>query len=107
MNDIRAKIIEKLSQKKIMRIVDYSILIIALISFVLIAIGGYHIKHLQLEPPVDINWVAVSMMLSLIFLFSLKLFVSEKTKTAFQLILLVIVLVAMSAVVAIAKRILL
>ncbi len=107
MNDIRAKIIEILSRKKIMRIVDYSILIIALISFILIAIGGYYIKYLNSTPPVDINWVAVFMMLSLIFLFSLKLFVSEKTKIAFQLILLVIVLVAMTAVVAIAKRILL
>ncbi len=106
MNTIKEKIIHFLSDPKRMKRVDLFILFIACISLILIMVGAYYIKILNQEPPVDINWVAVIMMLCLIFLYGLKLFVSKKTRIAFQLILLVVVLAAMSSIVGVAKYIL-
>ncbi len=107
MNSIKEKIINFLSEPKRIRRIDMSILLIASISLILMVIGAYYIKVLNQTPPIDINWVAVIMMLCLIFLYGLKLFVSKKTRVAFQLILLVIVLASMSVIVKIAKHILL
>ncbi len=95
-----------MSNEKVLRKIDLAILIIAVSSFILIAIGAIYMYFLNKVPPVDVNWVALFMMLSMIFLYGLKLLVSEKTQIAFQLILLVIVLVASTSFVAIAKRML-
>lgn len=107
MEEIKKKLIAFLSQKKVVKTIDLAILLIASLSLALILLGAYYLKILQLPSPIDINRVVVWMMLSLIFLYSLKLMVSEKTRIAFQLILFIIVLAGMSAFVAIAKKIIL
>lgn len=106
MKNVKERLILRLSDKKIMRRIDYAIFIIAIISFLLIIGKPIFENLLGIPYPININWIAVFLMLSLIFLFSLKMLVDKKTQIAFQMIILVFLMMAMSAVVGIAKHIL-
>lgn len=102
----KQKLIAFLSNKKVMRCVDYAILVIASVSFALIAIAGVYTVVLKKVSPIDASKVAFGMMLSLIFCFGLKFLVSEKTRVAIQLILIVLLMLVLSGVVGIARKLL-
>ncbi len=106
MNKVKEKLIEKLSNQKLMRKIDISIFIISVICTTLIILKWVFNSLLSISYPININWVAVIMMLSLILLFGLKMLVDKKTQIAFQMILLVFLMIALSLIVGIAEYIL-
>ncbi len=96
MKRIKEKLSIYLSDEKRLKRIDLSILIVSSVSFILILAKYIFEKILNCSYPIDINWVAFFMMLSLIFLFGLKMFVDKKTQIAFQLILLVFLMLILA-----------
>ncbi len=106
MKKIKERLIIKLSDSNVMRKIDITILLVAIISLLLIVAKPVFDNYLNIVYPININWVAVFLMLSFILLFALKMLVDKKTQLAFQMIILVILMMAMSAVVGIARYLL-